>query len=80
MIEDNGIGRYKAKQIKANSNIKHNSKGLKMISERLNHLNLQFNTNNYSLSVENAFKNKENTGTKTTILFLKLNQNSEFLK
>ena len=36
IIEDNGIGREKARQLKANSILTHQSHGMKITEERLN--------------------------------------------
>ena len=52
VVRDNGVGRRKANQKKAKS---HNSKGLTMMQERIDYLNLAYETKKFSHHISDVF-------------------------
>jgi hypothetical protein len=66
-ITDNGIGRIKSEQINANRK-NHQSFATNAIEQRIAAIN-QSNTMQINLQIEDAFLEKENTGTKVSLIF-----------
>lgn len=59
-IKDNGIGRARALELKDK---KYKSKGLKMMKDRLNYLNLAFNSTEFSHHISDIFQDHQVIGT-----------------
>ncbi|WP_430409872.1 tetratricopeptide repeat-containing sensor histidine kinase [Kordia sp.] len=66
VIEDNGIGRKKASEIKAMKSKMHESFGTKVTKERLDLLNYG-KTNQIGVQIEDLYDAEESKGTKVTI-------------
>lgn len=63
-ITDNGIGRAKAVQF---INKTHKSKGLKMMEDRLNYLNLAFNSTEFSHHISDVIQDHQVIGTMVVV-------------
>ncbi len=73
MIEDNGIGREKAKQNNRKRSLKEGSVGLQITKERLESLSMLSNRQNY-FEIEDLYdKNKQPNGTLVTLYFENIN-------
>ena len=66
VVEDNGVGRKKALEIKATKNRMHRSFGTKVTQERLDLLNYG-KENLIGVQIEDLYENEEPKGTKVTI-------------
>lgn len=72
IVEDNGIGLTKSKELKTKHQREHNSRGLTNTYERINLLNSLYNTN---ISIDIKEKEGEDTGVIVTLRFPLINKN-----
>jgi tetratricopeptide (TPR) repeat protein len=76
-IEDNGVGRKKAGELKSLFNKRHQSKGMELINKRIELLNKEYSSF-IKTQVEDVIKNKEVAGTLVSIKVpLTLNEHSQ---
>lgn len=76
-IEDNGVGRKKAEQLKSVFRKQHQSKGMELLSKRIKLLNTEYSSS-IETAIEDVIKNNEVTGTLVTIKIpLKLSEPSQ---
>ncbi|MDR3056656.1 MAG: histidine kinase [Prevotella sp.] len=71
IVEDNGIGLTKSKELKTKHQREHNSRGLTNTHERINLLNSLYNTN---ISIDIKEKEGEDTGVIVTLRFPLINK------
>lgn len=71
IVEDNGIGLKKSKELKTKHQREHNSRGLTNTHERINLLNSLYNTN---ISIDIKEKEEEDTGVIVTLRFPLINK------
>lgn len=71
IVEDNGIGLTKSKELKTKHQREHNSRGLTNTHERINLLNSLYNTN---ISIDIKEKEGEETGVIVTLRFPLINK------
>ena len=78
IIEDNGIGREKAKQLKARRKQTHESAGMNITANRIELLRSIYHKN-FSVELIDLFDNTEPTGTRVILKFpvIKINQPNE---
>jgi len=65
-IEDNGVGRKKAEELKSLFRKQHQSKGMELISKRINLLNKEYGSH-IQTEITDVMKNNEVAGTLVTI-------------
>jgi sensor histidine kinase YesM len=65
-IEDNGVGRKKAGELKTLFRKQHQSKGMELLSKRIKLLNNEYSST-IETSITDVIKNKEVAGTLVTI-------------
>ena len=69
IIEDNGVGREASRLFKSNNPIEYQSKGMKLIADRVEFLNMH-SANPITISIEDLTDESENpTGTRVTMKF-----------
>lgn len=71
-VEDNGVGRKKAQEIKRSQTKYHKSQGMSITEDRLQIIN-KVNDSDLSVSIEDLYPDKEETGTRVKI-FVPLNR------
>ena len=74
IVEDNGIGRQKAEQIKLKSNFKKDSLGMQITENRLNLIHQHKNSDISIRTIDLIDENNQALGTRTEIVLINLNK------